>query len=398
MKKILCYILLLSCIILASCNMEEKNKINHSNDLEEKIKEDEKSEKDIIEEIIESMTLEEKVGQMIIGGFNGTKMNEELRNKILDKKLGGVILFNRNITDREQLLTLNNELNKLNNKIGLFVSVDEEGGRVSRLPKDKIPIPSSYKIGQLGNPDLCKDIGEVIGEELKMYGFNMDFAPVIDIWSNKQNKVIGDRAFGNNAEIVSKCGVSMIKGFKEKNIISVVKHFPGHGDTIMDSHKGLPVLEYGLEDLKKRELIPFIEAINNEVDGIMVGHLMLPQVDNSGYPASLSKIFIKDLLRNKLGYNGLIITDDMEMGAIKNNFGIKEASTKAVKAGVDILLVCHTEKSITAATQSIIEAVKNQSISLEQIEESVKRILKTKEKYGILDYEQFKLNVVDYKE
>nr|WP_276576025.1 beta-N-acetylhexosaminidase [Oceanirhabdus seepicola] len=331
------------------------------------------------------MTLEEKVGQMIIGGFNGVSLSEENKNKILEKNLGGVILFNRNITDREQLIELNSQLKDLNNEIGLFISVDEEGGRVSRLPKGKIPIPPIYKIGQMGNPKICKDIGELVGEELRMYGFNMDFAPVLDIWSNKENKVIGDRAFGDNAEIVSKCGIEMIKGFKEKEIISVVKHFPGHGDTVLDSHKGLPVMEYGLEDLTKRELIPFVEAIKNEVDGIMVGHLMLPKVDSSGYPASLSKIFIEDILRKKLGYKGLIITDDLEMGAIKNNFGIKEASRKAVEAGVDILLVCHTEGNITGAVQSIVEGVRDGSISEERVEESVKRILKTKEKYGILD-------------
>jgi len=359
--------------------------MKESDELEEKIEEKDKFKKDIVEEIMDNMTLEEKVGQMIIGGFNGVLLSEESKNKILEKNLGGVILFNRNITDSEQLIKLNNQLKNLNNKVGLFISVDEEGGRVSRLPKGKILIPPSYKIGQIGNEDLCKDVAELVGEELRMYGFNMDFAPVLDIWSNKENKVIGDRSFGDNAEIVSKCGIQMIKGFKEKEIISVVKHFPGHGDTVMDSHKGLPVIDYGLEDLSKRELIPFIEAIKNEVDGIMVGHLMLPKVDSSGYPSSLSKIFIKDILRDKLGYKGLIITDDMEMGAIKNNYGIKEASRKAVEAGVDILLVCHTEGNITAAMQSIVEGVRGGDISEERIEESVKRILKTKVKYGILD-------------
>ncbi len=384
MKKILCYIILFSSVMFVSCNITENNNIKEREQLEEEIKSEEKVEKDIIKEIIESMTLEEKVGQMIIGGFSGVSLSEDSKNKILEKNLGGVILFNRNITGKEQLMELNRQLKDLNSKIGLFISVDEEGGRVSRLPKGKVLIPPSYNIGQLNNVDLCKDVGELIGEELRMYGFNMDFAPVLDIWTNKENKVIGDRAFGDNVEIVSKCGIEMIKGFKEKEIISVVKHFPGHGDTVMDSHKGLPVIEYGLEDLKKRELIPFIESIKYEVDGIMVGHLLLPKVDCSGYPASLSKIFIEDLLRNKMGYKGLIITDDMEMGAIKNNFGIKEASIKAVEAGVDILLVCHTEGNITAAIQSIVEGVKDGRISEERIEESVMRILKIKEKYGIL--------------
>ncbi|MGL5750355.1 MAG: glycoside hydrolase family 3 N-terminal domain-containing protein, partial [Paraclostridium sp.] len=225
-----------------------------------------------IKDKIENMTLEEKIGQMIVAGFNGTKVNEEVNTLVKDLKVGGVILFSRNIENSAQLKNLNDNISKLNKDIELFISIDEEGGRVTRLPSDTIKFKSAKEIGETGDLDYAYENGENIGMTLKEHGFNMDFAPVLDIYSNPKNTVIGDRAFGSDEKIVSDMGIATMKGIEEGCVVPVVKHFPGHGDTEVDSHFGLPIVTKDLKELEKFEFIPFKKAIKEGCDVVMVSH------------------------------------------------------------------------------------------------------------------------------
>ena len=352
---------------------------------------------DVIQKEIENMTLDEKIGQIITVGIDGYTINDKTKELIVDKKVGGIILFKDNINDSNQLLQLINNINDSNqllqlinnikdinskNKIPLFISIDEEGGRVSRLPKEIKKLPSNEVIGNINDKKLAYDIGETIGYSLKSFGFNMDFAPVLDINSNPNNKVIGDRAFSSNKNIVANLGVSEINGFKSSNIISVAKHFPGHGDTDIDSHYKLPIINKTLDELKEVEFVPFKNAIKENVPSIMVSHILLPEIDDIN-PASMSKTIITDILRKDLKFDGLIVTDDMTMVAITNNFDISEACIKSINAGADLLLICHGYETEVDVINNIKDAVDKGIISIDRINESVYRILSLKYSYKI---------------
>lgn len=335
---------------------------------------------------LKKMTIDEKIGQLIIAGFDGITVNDELQSLILEKYIGGVILFSKNVESASQVVELNNEIKEINkvNKSPIFISVDEEGGLVSRMPSEFKDIPTNSDIAKYDDEDLSYNIGKVIGEEISSLGFNMDFAPVLDINSNPNNPVIGDRSFGDNEAIVSKLGIATMKGLKDSDVIATVKHFPGHGDTSVDSHVGLPVVEHDLERLKSFELVPFKKAIDAGADMVMVSHIMLPKIDEKE-PATLSKTIITDILRKDMNYNGVVVTDDMTMGAIINNYDIGEAAVKSINAGVDIVMVCHQYENVTKVIDAIKEAVNNGSITEERIDKSVERILKLKDKYNIED-------------
>lgn len=345
---------------------------------------------------LKKMTIDEKIGQLIIAGFDGITVNDELQSLILEKYIGGVILFSKNVESASQVVALNNEIKEINkvNKSPIFISVDEEGGLVSRMPSEFKDIPTNSDIAKYDDEDLSYNIGKVIGEEISSLGFNMDFAPVLDINSNPDNPVIGNRSFGDNEAIVSKLGIATMKGLKDSNIIATVKHFPGHGDTSVDSHVGLPVVENDLERLKSFELVPFQKAIDEGVDMVMVSHIMLPKIDEND-PATLSKTIVTDILRKDMNYNGVVVTDDMTMGAIINNYDIGEAAVKSINAGVDIVMVCHQYENVTKVIDAIKEAVNNGSITEERIDKSVERILKLKDKYNIKDEETAMTNVED---
>ena len=338
-----------------------------------------------IEDLVNEMTLDEKIGQMIVAGFNGTDVNEELINLVNINKVGGVILFKRNIETSQQLKELNNNIEGLNKEIPLFISVDEEGGRVNRLPSDMENFQSAKEVGLKNDKEYAYNNGKSIGESLKVTGFNMNYAPVLDIFSNPQNTVIGDRAFGSNTEIVSTMGIATMKGIEDEGIISVVKHFPGHGDTLVDSHYGLPIVDKTLDQLENFEFIPFKKAIKEGCKSIMVSHILLDKVDNEN-PSSMSKIVITDILREQLGFDGVIITDDMNMKAITENYTIEDASVKSIIAGCDILLIGSGTGYVNKVIDAIKDAILNGYISEDRIDESVTRIIKLKNEY-------FKLNL-----
>lgn len=343
-----------------------------------------KEPRDEVIAILQEMTLEEKIGQMIVAGFEGPRVDGHVESLIREHQIGGLILFERNIEDEKQLASLIADLKAANkdNRLPLFIAVDEEGGRISRLPQGSPRFPSSKALGEQDDPDYSFTVGQEIGAALAAFGFNMNFAPVLDIFSNPQNEVIGDRSFGDNPEIVSELGIAVMRGLQSKNIVSVVKHFPGHGDTRTDSHIGLPVVGYDRERLDGFEFVPFKEAIDSGAEAIMTAHIMYPELD-LGKPATMSRKILTGILRHDLGFRGLIITDDLEMGAITKNYALEEAALEAVLAGADILLVCHSSKHQEQVLSRLIAAVQNGELTVERIGESVARIIRLKQKYSM---------------
>lgn len=383
--------------MMSGCNIIRKaNNQNLNNNVQqEPVKGEDEKDPEVIPEpkpvdpIIEQigkMSLDEKIGQMLIVGIEGYDLNDNTKSLINNSKVGGVILFSKNVQDTNQLLNLLNSLKKENkkNKLPLFLSVDEEGGRVTRMPMEFKKLPTNKAIGKLNDENFSYKIGSTIANEIGSFGFNMDFAPVLDINSNPNNPVIGDRSYGADANKVSSLGIQTMKGIKSGNVIPVVKHFPGHGDTSVDSHLGLPTVNTDLKRLQSFELIPFASAIKNNADAVMIAHILLPNIDSEN-PSSLSKIIITDILRKELNFNGVIITDDMTMGAIVKNYNIGEAAIKSVVAGTDIVLVCHGFDNEVAVINALKNAVSKGDIKVENIDQSVYRILSLKQKFNLKD-------------
>ena len=345
-----------------------------------------KLEKDtiIFKKLISKMTLEEKIGQMFQVGFVGTKVTSEISEMIKDYHVGGIIYFRRNIKSLIQVSNLSNELQVLsiNQRMGLplIISTDQEGGIVHRLIGGT-HFPGSMVLGATKNVELAKRMGQAIAKELKTLGINMDFAPVLDVNCNSLNPVIGVRSFGEDPFWVAKLGVAFIKGVQAEGIIACGKHFPGHGDTVVDSHLSLPVVKHDRNHLEKVEFYPFIQAIQAGVDSIMTAHVCFPSIEpKEDIPATLSYNVLTNLLRKELGYTGIIITDCMEMKAIADGFGISEGAIMSIKAGSDIVLVSHSINKQKQAIEMVIEAVRKGEISEERINQSVLRILKLKGK------------------
>ncbi len=385
-KKILIGVLIIVMLSFTGCSKAIQNQqLSSKKTSQEGINQPEK-EIDPLKEQIKNMTLEEKIGQMVIVGLDGYTIDDNTKAMIENEQVGGFILFGENVKNSSQLLELVNSLKNTNskNRLPLFISVDEEGGRVSRMPNEFKNIPANKIIGKVNDGNFSYEIGSIIGKEIKEFGFNMDFAPVLDINSNPKNLVIGDRSFSADPEVVSKLGVQTMKGIQTSGVIPVVKHFPGHGDTSIDSHIGLPSVNNDLNRLNDFELVPFNDAIKNGADAVMVAHILLNKIDAQN-PASLSKIIITDLLRNKLNFNGVVITDDMTMGAIVKNYTINDAAIKSVNAGSDIVLVCHGHDNEVGVIDVLKKAVENGTILQERVDESVYRILKLKYKYSLSD-------------
>ena len=339
--------------------------------------------KDSYQTQLENMSLAEKAGQVVICGLKGYEIDSDVTSLIQDSKVGGVILFAKNIKDSTQLATITNSIKNLSNpEIPPIIAIDEEGGMVTRMPSDIESMPSAYSIAQTGSTDLCYQSGEIIGKQLNALGLSTGFSPVLDIWSNPDNMIISSRAYGTTPEDVSTYATQAMLGLKSQEVIPVGKHFPGHGDTLDDSHYSLPVITKTKSELESYEFIPFKTAIDNGIPAIMVGHLLCTDIDNT-YPASLSKTMVTGILKTELGFNGVVFTDDLTMDAIDNQYSVEDAGVMALNAGCDMLLVCHGYDNATNTINNIISAVENGTLSESRLNDAVYRILKLKSEYGI---------------
>ena len=285
------------------------------------------------------LSLQELVGQLLVVGVEGTSPGEDARRAIQDFHAGGVILFSHNVDSAQQLTAFTNGLKALNsNPLPLFLCVDQEGGRVSRMPSEVAALPAAYDYIQAGGDPGA--LGQVLGWQCAAFGFNVDCAPVLDVWSNPANTVIGKRAMAKEADTAAACGAQAVQALAQQSVIPVGKHFPGHGDTQTDSHVGLPQVDKTLEELEQLELIPFRQAMDNGLEAVMVSHILLSQIDPD-LPASLSPAVVTRLLREELGFQGVVFTDDLTMGAITQSWDMGQAAVLAVQAGCDLVLVCH---------------------------------------------------------
>lgn len=370
-------ILFMIALLLTACS------INNDEDASEGLDnpEDIDVEIDKIKFQISNMDIEDKISQLLIVGIEGYELNQDEISTINSHNLSGFIFFDRNIETQDQFIHLINSIKKVNeNNTPYFLCIDEEGGRVERLDKFYKNIPSMHEIGEINDDELTFKVGSVLGKKLKAFGLNMDFAPVLDINSNPSNQVIGDRSFSDDPNIVAKLGNELAKGISNQDIVAVGKHFPGHGDTQTDSHYDLPVINKDINELKELELKPFIYNINNGMRAIMVGHLLLPQISNE--PSSLSYEIINGILRKQLNFNGVVLSDDMTMGAITDNYDLKEAVLKFLIAGGDIALICHDNSKIDDIVDYIKLAIDDGKISESDIDDKLYRILSLKKEYG----------------
>jgi beta-N-acetylhexosaminidase len=336
------------------------------------------TEEEILKERIMGMTFEEKLGQMVMIGIGGFTATEEELNLISENKIGGVILFQRNIKDADQVKELINSLIAANegNPLPLIIGIDEEGGRVSRLSGIFDNLPPAAKLGEEDDLDLSYSYGAVQASKLRNLGFNLNFSPVLDVSSNPSNPVIGNRAISSDPFVAERNGESIIIGLMDGGIVPVGKHFPGHGDTSVDSHLTLPRITKNIEDMYTLELVPFIGAIEAGIPAIMVGHLMVEDIDD--LPATISEKMINGLLRENLGFKGVVFSDDMTMGAIAENYEISSAVVDFIRAGGDIALICHGVQPVNEALQKIMNSYLEGSLDEKDINEHVLRIMMLK--------------------
>jgi beta-N-acetylhexosaminidase len=322
-----------------------------------------------------------------MSGFDGICISQELKNLIVNQRFGGFILFERNFESPYQLHRLIKEMQSLSisqqNGNPLFISVDQEGGRISRLKAPFSNFPSQYCLGVSRSESLAYRFGQALAIELKSVGINMDYAPVLDVNSNPKNPIIGERALSNDPELVSNLGSAIMNGFAPTGVIPVGKHFPGHGDTDQDSHLELPTVNKTVEELEEVELKPFIYNIGKGLQVLMTAHVLYPAWDKN-YPATFSKIIIQDILRKRLGFQGLVMSDDLEMKAVENLFEFKDIPVLGFKAGLDQFMICNNvEKSIVLQEQMIHDVEKGK-ISSNRLEESLQRTAKAK--IGLMDF------------
>lgn len=362
-------------------------------------------------DIVSSMTLEEKIGQMLMPDFRNwkktgetsasglTEMNDEVAGIVEKYHLGGVILFTENVVDTEQTVRLTNSFQQASPEIPLLLTIDQEGGIVTRL-QSGTNLPGNMALGAARNETHAYTSGKIIGKELHSLGLNVNFSPVLDVNNNPGNPVIGVRSYSSDPRLVAGLGIATMKGLQDENTAVTAKHFPGHGDTAVDSHYGLPLVSHDEERLREVELYPFEEAISAGVDLIMTAHVQFPAFDNTTYiskkdgqeimvPATLSKKVMTGLLREDLGFDGVIVTDALNMKAIADNFGQEEAVVMAIQAGVDIALMpaavtsLEEEYRLENVVVAVKDAVLSGQIPIEQINQSVERILALKMERGI---------------
>lgn len=348
-----------------------------------------------------SMTLEQKIGQLMIIGFDGFTVDAELRTMIVDYHIGGVVLFARNVRSPEQVARLTNELQKIaleSGHPGLFIAIDQEGGRVARLTEETgfTEFPSAMAIAATGDSENARRMAAALAVEMRAVGINIDFAPDLDVNNNPSNPVIGIRSFSSDPAKVAAYGLAFAQGLQENGVMAFGKHFPGHGDTGVDSHIDLPLVPHDRARLDRVELVPFRAAIEADIAGIMSAHVTFPAIDPApGLAATLSYPVLTGLLRHELGYDGLIVTDSLEMGALAaNGYPPQVSAPLAFAAGADLLLFNRDHAMHRDVFASLARAVREGKISREQVDASVQRILQTKGRFGLLDPQPVEIGAV----
>jgi beta-N-acetylhexosaminidase len=340
--------------------------------------------------------LRRKIGQLFMVGFDGLEPDDHITRLIQQQYVGGIILFRRNVQSIQQVATLTERLQTINaqvNDIPLLIALDQEGGMVMRIEYGVTPMPSAMAFQAAGSINDCEQLHLISGIEMRQIGINMMLAPVLDVNNNPENPVIGVRAFGEDPETVINYGMAALRGLQSADVITTAKHFPGHGDTSTDSHFAMPVVPHDKVRINAVELPPFKAAIAQGVDVIMTAHVVFPAFEKErGVPATLSKVVLTDLLRGELGFNGVIISDCLEMAAIADGVGVTEGTIRTLQAGADIALISHQEVRQQAAINAVLEAVESGAISVERISESCQRIQKLKQLNAVKEWREAKMD------
>ncbi|MBP3674123.1 MAG: glycoside hydrolase family 3 [Oscillospiraceae bacterium] len=330
------------------------------------------------------MTLQEKIGQRLVGGFPGREMTAEFIRLVKQYKIGNVILFKHNVENRQQLKKLCEDIQALIRREtgrSAFITIDQEGGCVTRLPDDAVNVSGGMALAATGNPDYARRAAAITARELHALGINFNFAPDVDINNNPDNPIIGSRCFGDTPQQVSEYALAALAGYRENHMMAAAKHFPGHGDTANDSHISLPLIDKSLAQLEKMELIPFQAMVDAGCPCIMTTHILFPQIEPKKIPATMSRTIVTELLKEKMGFRGLVVSDCMEMDAIKEFYGTAEGAAAAAAAGVDLIIVSHTEALLEQAAVRLEKAVLDGDISMEEMDASVEKILHYKALY-----------------
>jgi beta-N-acetylhexosaminidase len=326
-------------------------------------------------------SLRHQVGQLLIAGFNGHDLPIELKSIAREFGLGGVILFARNIVEPAQVAELCFEASGLSPDLPAWVSVDQEGGRVARLKAPFTEWPPMATLGRSGDVALAERFARALAVEMKAVGVTLDYAPVLDIHTNPKNPVIGDRALAERAEEVARLGRAIIDAMQSVGVAACGKHFPGHGDTSSDSHLELPLVEHPIERLRQVELLPFRAAIEAQVATIMTAHILMPALDETR-PATLSRRIVAGVLRDELGYEGVILSDDLEMKAIARDYQVPTAAVLAIGAGCDGVLICSGDWQTQAATlEAIVHAMEQGRLAPTRVEDALRRQRRAKERF-----------------
>jgi beta-N-acetylhexosaminidase len=326
--------------------------------------------------------LHRQIGQLAVVGFAGTALPVEIESLAREFDLGGVILFARNVESPEQVADLSWQATQLSGDVPLWVGVDQEGGRVARLKRPLTEWPPMSVLGRADDPGLTRRFARALAAEMLAVGISIDFAPVLDVLTHPRNPAIGDRAVSGTAEVVARHGAAIIRALQGSGLAACGKHFPGHGDTGVDSHLDLPLVEHPPDRLRAVEFVPFRAAIEAGVAGIMTGHLLVPSLDEQ-HPATLSRAIVQGVLRDELGYDGLVFTDDLEMKAIAARTTRERAVVSAIGAGCDVVLLCGTDPAAhVAALEALVRAVESEELPYARVEQALARQRRTKARFG----------------
>jgi beta-N-acetylhexosaminidase len=327
------------------------------------------------------MSLRRQIGRLLIAGFDGAQVSVELKALAREFGLGGVILFARNVEEPEQVAELSYDASRLEPELPLWVSIDQEGGRVARLKSPFTEWPAMATLGRSGDVQLAERFARALALELKAVGISLDYAPVLDVHTNPKNPVIGDRALSEKAADVARLGAAIVRALQSEGIAACGKHFPGHGDTQADSHVELPLVEHPVERMREVEFLPFKAAIEARVATIMTAHVFAPALDEKR-PATLSKRIVTGLLRDELGFDGVILSDDLEMKAIAGEYSVPSAAVLAIEAGCDGVLVCGADHDVQAASaEALVRAVETGALSYSRVEDALARQRRAKERF-----------------